>query len=524
MAIYFAKIEETYSHGQVYYNLCPIFQLNDKDKELIEIGDIKDKFPNAGIITITGQHGGFYSGITNDEFGFYEIDIHELYKSKNPDDVEKGKRYNCYRIYETKLKQKRIDLDQYPIYETFDIPPFFSIEKLKELQEIKLSGYNLKPVSKFIYLRDVNKNKVYGPFEWSIKDEQSIRISSCEKNNYFVNSYSFEDLEDVYYRFDAVIISDNHPNYGLERAVIFCDKFDYEYEKIDFINMKVLTDEMAKAIQLTDSSYNLNELKKIMRGITSLKLNEGRKQKILTMFENSEAVQGLSTEVASCAVNNSDNMEKIINEILSNPEFKEKVMNQLKGTEKVFSELKDTEDRKRTELEELEREIQALKEEKQELGSKVTIDNAYDELEWLEEEKKKLLDEVGEIRIELNLSQEIEDLRKRTEEAKREHYELTKIIHRVEDDIKRKVENAYVDVAFNGTIANEVLKAAAGFEKQSQLNKYKEMVAYKEKVPEVKDSFSDEEKIIEYLHMLINNKGKRKMSRNEIVNILFIVI
>ena len=521
MAIYFAKIEETYSHGQRYYNLCPIFKLIDK--ELIEIGDIKDKFPNDGMITINGQHVGFYSEITNDEFGLYEIDINELHHPKYTADIEKGKRYNFYRIYEPKLKQKRIDLDQYPIYETFDIPPFFSIEKLKELQEIKLAGYNIKPVSKFIYLRDVNKNKVYGPFEWSIKDDQSIRISSCEKNNYFINSYSFEDLEESYYRFDAVIISENHPNYGLERAVIFCDKFDYKYEKIDFINMKVLTDEMAKAIRLVDSSYNLSELKKIMRGITSLKLNEGRKQKILTMFENSEAVQGLSTEVASRAVNNSDNMEKIINEILSNPESKAKVMNQLKGTEKVFSELKDTEDRIRRELEDLQLDVEELKEKKQELGSKTIIDNAYDELAELEEEKNKLSDEVEKIRIKLNLSREIEDLMEQKEEANQELKQYHKINNDIEEDIKRKVENAYVDVAFNGTIANEVLKAAAGFEKQSQLNQYKEMIAYKKTVPNVQDNFRDEEEVIDHLHTLINNKGKRKMSRNEIVNILLCI-
>ncbi|MDO4925914.1 MAG: hypothetical protein Q3980_09640 [Turicibacter sp.] len=517
MAVYFARIEEMNN----YYNLCPIFEVIGDEFIMAEI---KSEFPTTGMITITVDSNSYFGEISLSEFGFYDIDKTELYLQKSVEEVGEGRKYNCYRVYETKLKKMKIESDQYPIYETFQIPSFLSIEKLKETRELKLEGYNLKPLSKHIYLKDTEK--LYGPFEWKKKDSTSLLISSCNSSeyNYFIKSYLLDDLSDVIYKFDASEF-EKSDNYGIEREVIFCDKFDYDYEEIDFINIKVLKDEVAKAINLTNSNYDLNELKQIIRSTSLLNLTNDRKQKILTMFENSEALQELSTEVASRAVNDSDNMKKIIDEILSNPKSRAKVINQIKGNEEVFATLIDTNEvsKKRKELNDLELEIQYLKEKKQELESESQINTIYDELEELEDEKNKLSKEVEEIRQRLALGKELADLNEQIEEARRNMSQYSKINNDIEDEIKSKVASAYVDVAFNGTIANEVLKAAASFEKQDQLNQYKLRVAKKPQISNVKDEFNTASELIEYLHGLINNKGKRKMSKNEIVNILLCI-
>lgn len=518
MTIYFARIEEINN----YYNLCPIFEVIDNEFIMAEI---KLEFPTTGMITITPDRDNYFGEISLSEFGFYDIDKEGLYLAKNIEEIDGGKKYNCYRVYETILKKMRIELDQYPIYEIFNIPSFLSLEHLKETRELKLDGYNLKPLSKYIYLKDMEY--LYGPFEWKKKDSTSLLISSCSSSdyNYFIKRYVLDDLSDVIYKFDAseYIHSDN---YKVEREVILWDKFDYQYEEIDFIDLRVLKEEVAKAIKLTNSNYDLNELKHIIRNTSVLNLTNERKQKILTMFENSEIIQELSTEVASRAVNNSNNMEKIVDEILSNPKSRTKIINQIKANEEVFSSLIDTKNevnKKRKELDDLELEIQYLNEKKKEYESQTQINAVYDELEELELEKSKLLKDIAEIRQQFDLGNELIDLKKQIEEARRNMQQYSKINNDIEDEIKSKVASAYVDVAFNGTIANEVLKAAASFEKQDQLNQYKMRIARKSQVSNMMEAFNTPQELIEYLHGLINNKGKRKMSKNEIVNILLCI-
>lgn len=515
MTIYFARIEKINN----YYNLCPIFEVIDNEFIMAEM---KSEFPTTGMITINLDRDNYFREISLDEFGFYDIDKKEL---RFIEDVGERKIWNYYSVIETNLKKMKIDSDQYPIYETFNIPHFLSIEKLKETRELRLEGYDLKPLSKYIYLKDTEK--LYGPFEWRKKDNTTIVISACNTSeyNYFIKSYTLDDLSDVIYQFDAseYIHSDN---YRVEREVIFCDKFDYAHEEIDFIDIKILKEEVAKAIKLTNSNYDLNELKQIIRNTSVLNLTAERKERILTMFENSETIQELSTELASRAVNNSSNMERIIDEILSNPKSRTKVINQIKTNEEVFSNLIDTKNevnKKRKELDDLDLEIQYLKEKKKEYESETQINAIYDELEELELEKGKLLKEIAEIRQQFDLGNELIDLEKQIEEARRNMQQYSKINNDIEDEIKSKVASAYVDVAFNGTIANEVLKAAASFEKQDQLNQYKMRIARKSQVSNMMEAFNTPQEFIEYLHGLINNKGKRKMSKNEIVNILLCI-
>lgn len=507
MSTYLARIEKI----NEYHNIRPLLQFIDGG--FIEVDPYK--FGQYGTITIGAIYGKYNESpfIVDGKYVIFELDEEEF---KNLEQTPSGRKIKAADFI-TKVKS----LESKRIREVIDISEEYSYETFDDWKNDIFQDV-MYPITSIVYLS--NGKQVIGPFTWREIEYDEFTFepkNTSDKNDYFVNIYNLDDFYEPIYKFDASSkkIIDNA--YNKTRSIILEKDLPEPIEEIDCIDNISLREMAYKIVSSTkENRRNQKEIKEAIMSLPNNQITDSRKDKLLSMFKNQEISNEILDMLPAIIIENDSSVEKITQSILDNRNYSEKIYYMIQdkeGFKQEFSKLDNERKDKENEIARLEEIRQEI--EKQ-IYSKENIDDKR--INHLEEENKILKAKIIEYENLEEIKNQEQVINKKCKDANDRYIQLIKMNDSVSEDIKKRIEKAYIDLAFDGAISSMILKSAAEFENMQNDKEIKKNMASIENIEEIAD-ISTPIELRDYLYNEINTRAKRDISKNDIANIILCI-
>ncbi len=499
MSVYLTRVE----HINDYWNVRPMLEwFDDNAAGSFEYVDSL-KFGSYGTITIGGASYMNFPFLEDKKYLMFTLADEDLanlekrgldsYKIKASDFNARSKTLDSYRIKEViKLDYGRYDFN---LFYKWQNEPIYDI---------------MKPITASVYL--YNGRQIMGPFSYENVSESAYRFfpESTNEKPYFINIYE-GDLESLIYE-----IKEGNREYGeyslKERHIIVANKLNDlqgEVRQVDFIDDKNLKELAGKYLKM-ESKQALKDAKNALMELSNFELTDERKERLLKMFEAGEMTESVISAMSSTILSNDDSMEKVAGIILNNNNYMDKIYPIIRKNEGFDSIYKKLENEKNSVYsssineDEINRIYDENKKLKEELGK---YENSPEEVKSLKEK----------LRTYENSPEEIKNLRKEKEKLEIINDNLRSNVKSFEEDIQKKIRNAYIDIAFDGALSSMMLREAAKYEESEKTKDICFNVLEKNKCDDKSDILEPKE-LVKFLYDKLKNK--REIEFNDVANIL----
>lgn len=516
---YVVYIEEKNGH----YNIYPLFKF--ENNQLINIE--KEEYPDYGNITVNPRADFLKQKYEENSLWvckFSQKQLEENNQKSSNDKVTK------FKIDGNELiKNKGIcnfnDAGLYEIIELFEENN--DIESmLYNTNEIRLKS---KPIWNKIYIKD--NEYIYGPFGYIDNKRGGGYLLEKEKSNYSIEKYSIKNNESKM----SFLEIDNKYDYNeMSRDIVyFYDEENLISKKIDIISDEELIIKLKEAISIKNTGYSRKEVQKIKGNIKALTCNlfsKERQERIQKFIENTQRTDDFIE----------NDLMSIVNLLLDDQNTKKDIADKILKDNDILRKLQNVEivetrvNNKKEELEKLKQEIEEMKKEEEDIKNKkekdfiktieVNIQGKKEEEQELKNSIEKLKAQYKSYNNFIDLDIKTKKLQEEAEEAKRGYDVFSQHNEKIQTEIKKKIDDItsvsnYSDIAFDGMIANEILEAAAKWNKSKYVEEFEKCIARKDFVDKSLQIKSFEnEKIIDYIYEQI--KKTRNYSKNDVVNIM----
>ncbi|WP_286947582.1 hypothetical protein [Acetobacterium sp. UBA5834] len=495
-------------------NMEPLYELIQG--QLVE-KDFSEEFPYKGKLTLYQDTREGSVRVQIPRVFVCKVDFNQINEVYPPvTDIRRNK----LQVYANQMRYENID--SYDIHQVLEMPAYTNIEKLQKTGILYTSNLLPDPISNMIYIKDTIN--IYGPFTWKFNDNESLVVNVKAEQCNKIYEYRIDEISQYIHQLE---LSDHDG--GDIYEIITTKSILANAKQIEFITDKDLHRKFVKDIKKAtsiDLSINHKDIQEILDVIPELEMSEDRKKRIINDFIDYNALQEVLEELSKTAVLNPETSELVYTEILNNPKTRGQVIEDLKEREDFSEELSAAKseinnmilvkDRLLDEVESIQKQIEDLNQEKQ-------IETENEVIKELMEKQQKLTAEIEELQKKYDLSTQIRDWEAKIERQKVEHDSFTGVNASLKEALAEKVKNAYMDVAFNGQIANEVLKAAAGYAKNADHERYALMMAKQGSVPHANEKIMNPSEFIDMVQTTLNRDCHRMMSRNDVINILLCI-
>lgn len=502
MSTYLARVE----HVGDYFNIRPVLEMMEGG--FVEVDS--QKFGQYGTITISAIYGQYSESpfIQDRKYVMFTLDDTEL--------AQLEKTYSGCKIKAVDFIAKSKTLDSFRIREVIKLDENYDFDRFYEWQNDIIADI-LDPMTMLIYLS--NGSQIMGPFSYNKIGENAYKFSpaSSGENPYIVNAYNISDFEDPIYEFDESR-RNSDLYYGKQRHIIIASELPESNGQIDCIDDESLRELAGRCMANTSETKQAQkEAKMAVMSLPDIQLTEARKERLLKMFEDGEMTDKVISTMPQTILNDQQSMEKIVESILGNSNYTDKIYSIVKSQEQfgdIFAKLDDEKKAKQAELDDLQKKAEILN------------DKIKDGQNVNEEEIKQLSDENVNLKNQLkkyedfeNLQNEIQKLQKEREDLENQYGQLIKLKDSVSGEIKKKVSEAYTNVAFDGALSSMMLHEAAKYEESEKANSVKSYILSKKEC-EDQSKISEPKELIEFVYSELNNAAKREIAYNDVANIL----
>ena len=501
MSTYLARVEQI---GD-YYNLRPVLEIIEGG--FVEVDD--SKFGSYGTLTISAWQYSESSFIQDRKYVMFTLEEDELsqlestysgnYKIKAVDFISKSKTLDSFRIREVILLEETYDFDS-----------------LHEWKNDIMTDI-LEPITMLVYLS--NGSHLMGPFSYKEMGDGTYKFfpASTEENPYIINLYNISDFDEPIYEFDESR-KNSDLYYGKQRHIIFINELPNSVEQVDCIDDENLKELASKYMSMTlESKRAQREAKTAIMSLTSFQLSEERKERLLKMFEAEEMTDKVISSMPQTILDNPNSMEKIVECILNNSNYSDKIYSIVKSQEhfgEIFANLDDEKRAKQAEVDILQQKLDAINDKikKGQITNNEEIKRLFDENNLLKEQLEK------HIRYE-ELQKEFQNLQDKKDALQNQYEQLINFKNTISGDIKEKINEAYSSVAFDGAFSNMIFREAALFEeseKKKNINSY----ILNQNEYEDKSNIKEPKELANFLYNELNNTAKREIIYNDVANVL----
>jgi MoxR-like ATPase len=516
-----------------FYNIYPLYKILNGN--FIKVDE--REFPDYGNINVNPREK--FSNQTYEKCSLWICKF-------NYDDLEETKNKTKFKIDGDKLiKDNNIyDINIEGIYEIAElVEDDIKLDKLIYSDKIEIKN---RPIKEKIYIKD--NMYIYGPFGFEENKSGGGYFLNKEDNDYIVTKYSIEDNKE----FLSIAEIDNPYTYNnsYTNVVYFYKKDSLKYENIDTISESKLLNKFKQVINIENKYYSRDEIDNIIKGIDNILdsvMPKERKIRIKSLIESSkdtkEFVENDLTDIISLLLDN-DNIKGIIaNKILD----KNEILRKLQKVDLVQSEI----DSKHQELKSLEKELENIRiqmQDSKEKNLQLLKKDSELEIKNMNSQKENLITEINKLKQECDLRCDVKELTSKKkvieEEVKSERSKYDMFLlenqkikeksKRAEKELKNKLDNIineYINVPFDGMIANNILESAANWNKKRNKENIENNIASKENIENIlklktisfdgNNLLEKKGKIIDYIYN--NIKQVRDYSRNDVINIMLCI-
>lgn len=510
MNTYLARVEYVKRTDSVaeFFNVRPVMEFIDDG--LVEVDEVK--FGQYGTITIGGRHGNNDSAFIQDQkYSIFSLSDSEL-RSLEPTS-------NGHRIRAVDYISKCKSVESSPIREVISFPNPFPISNFMDWIKESYSDI-LPPITKTVYL--VDGRLLIGPFNWEKTDDDQYKFIpyTVSGDPYMVNCYRIADFVEPIFTFKA----SKHPTDwfpGRERRILLNNTLPEKHTQVDCIDENSLKDFIGRL--LSQSSATKREKHEIREAIATLpieQLTEERQQRILTLVKNGEAADQVLNLIPTALATNAEIINKIIDEILNNANFVDKLYPRIKEQNEnhiIFSRLEEEKAAKAEELRELEVKITQANAQNQ---STDAISSS--EVQRLSEENNSLKQKLSAY-IELgDLQTNYEEKKRQLAESENKYKVMQGLNNSLLTEIQRKVQEAYSSFAFDGALSSLMLQESANFEKRQNLKKTDACIVTTGKVQN-RSKINRPADLVKFVYDELGNKANRSTTINDVANILLCI-
>ncbi|WP_411680028.1 hypothetical protein [Clostridium thailandense] len=523
-----------------FYNIYPLAKI--QNNKLLEVE--KEEYPDYGNINVNP-----YLEFSKQSYdNVSPLWICEFDKSQLEDNLNKPRfngdsgvtkfKINGNELIKNKCIYNINEEGMYEIAELTDV--YVDMEEWIYKDRIYIKN---KPISEKVYIND--NNYIYGPFGYKDNNRGGGYYLDKEDNDYIIQKIDIKENElnlsvvEIYNQYDY--------NNAYTKVVYFSNKENLISESIDTIGNKELVKKLKETISNENiglSGKEIQEVRKSINAIIDNYLSEERMKRIKTLIEDTKKtdkfIENDLIDIIESLLESEDKKNIIAEKILKNHEILRKLQNVEKVDVEILNKSKELINIK----EELKNEKEKLEEIKLEVNStnkknKQDLMNEYKaEIQEINDQKEKMKKEIKELTEKYELCEDIsslytkkETLNKQAEEAEEAYNTFNRIKQRQKEEAEKiekvivdKLKNAvdiskYTDIAFDGMIANEMLKSAAEWSKGKYIKNYDNLIASKENIEKnLKVKSFENDNIIDYLYNKISKS--RNYNRNEIINIM----
>lgn len=247
------------------------------------------------------------------------------------------------------------------------------------------------------------------------------------------------------------------------------------------------------------------------------------------MLKDANNIKDFVQYIPKIILQDKENMEILVQKILDNSNYSNKVYSVIKNNENFDSFFRTLNIEKQEKIEE----INKLEEKKTLLQTQIkkfnneNISVAYtEEIQKVLEENKVLKVENDKYKKEYNLRNEIDLLvkeKKQIENKKtdveNDYNQLLKLKESISEDIQKKVREAYMNFAFDGALSSMLMQEAANFEKDKKKEIRKQHLIRKAEIKSL-SHIDNPRELVEFIYNELKFKANRVVPRNDIANIL----
>lgn len=507
-------VEIKYENGQ-YYNMYPLCKINEHKFEAV---NPYFEYPNYGNIAINPCRN----------FYMKDYDIEKLLICEfNKENLDKYNEKTQYKINGDELiKDNRIySLFDEKIYQIAEIDQ--DIDLNKKIRSGEIINIQNEPVKNEIYITD--SKYIYGPFGYKSRTGGGYYIDRG-KNDYIVRKYPIKENEGCLNIQEINNPYDNTISYV--KVVCFYNKAKLIYDEVDTISDRELIDELKQKINKKNMPYDKSEIQHIRKNIFSIINNfisDERKNRIKELLTKTKITENFIEndliDIIKSLLNSNSTGKKLTQVLLNNTWILDKL--------KEDKSFKDELDKAKKELEES---IKTSIKQSQNLHQNSLGYNLKLDIKKLEEEKIKLEKDIKNLNKDYNLQMDVVTLTKEkdriNEEVKKskirkeviseDNIKLEEKSKQIKESLEKELKNImdkYANIAFDGLIADEMLKSAAEWNKKRSNKVFEDNAA---SIENFQSKFNikpfKDDSIVDYLYNKI--KKVRKYSRNDIINIM----
>lgn len=506
MCIYLARIE----HTNDFFNIRPVMEFFEDG--LVEVND--EKFGQYGTITISSIYGKYNESplIQDQKYCIFQMSDKELSSLDSS--------YSGYKIKAADFVLRAKSVDSLGIMEVIGMPAGHLAQKYNTWGKEPVSDV-MKPVTNLVYLQDDEK-QIFGPFKWSEISNSIYRFipNSLDDDPYYVKCFQEKDFEDPIYQFDAAKrISDIY--YGRERKIVRCDTMPTKCSLLDCIDNAQLKEIVGKLLsQSAETKKAQREIREAVIELPIEKISEERKNRILELAKNGDLAEQAIGFIPKVLIEDEDTLKKIVQTILSNQNYSEKLYLLAKSQEgfsDILEKLEAEKNLKQLELNNILDKIQQVKN-----VSQIEKDNNFDELKQLKSENECLIEKLRDHNSVKNLEQSIGELEKEHKRIKEEYDLLSNMNKALLGEVEKKIKEAYSSFAFDGAVSNLMMKEALKFEKRQVNQDMEERITdlgnklCKSKIDQPCD-------LVNFVYDELTHKAKRNLNKNDVANLLICI-
>lgn len=477
-------------------------------------------FPQNGAIEVIMMNSDDSNELINKNGHLVDIRINELPQENNNENAQ-----NRYILQYNSRYGSDSKIDIRAISNT----TFYQVIKYDNVVDLEHIGMEIPNMSNpYTYsILLLCEEGLYGPF-FANPTGDTLQLKASDKTQYRVGKFQKDEI----YR-KSIDITDNYGNDRVQLVPLDCINLNDAIETADWMDNDKLLSLLGKLFRNSEENNftksNINVIKQTLldnENAEQLGLDLNRKKRIEKMLGVLCDNESFFDAILDRAISDHDILEKIV----------DKLVKEYYGViETKIMEHEDVEEKRQqiqNEIEKLEEEqekLRASNEEKLEQNKiefEDQLKNLKSEVEDLEEYKNELSEEIGDLKEVQNLTTRKENLENEYRNLKAE-YENQKVRNdekrKDAEEIQNQLESA-IQRFKHGTHAIEEL-----IDKEL-LNRIYDIVnerSVKSKINEVKniDVNSDftAEEMIEALVEYINACENRKMSRNEVINLIICI-
>lgn len=503
--VYFTRIE----HINNYVNARPIFEIFGDGIEAVE----RESIGPHGTITIAGA-----KAIDElDENGKYLVFSITEEEFNNLEQTNNGP-----RIRAKDFIHRSRPVDAYLIREVVRIPNSFSIESYNSWSKEVFTGIQT-PMTKNVYL--YNNYKVYGPFKYQSIENNGLSFSpnSSFSDNPDPNVIRCYDESELKSSLKGI------PDYQTERIsygeydryILCLNALPSHYDEIDCISDSALKSIIGNLLS-TDGMTRAQraEFKASINALPDETISEKRRERILQLAENDDLADIALKLIPTVVSPDSRTGETLLSKIFSNRDYVNKLYPIIKEQEGFSGVLERLEAEKAEKIHELDQLSAQVKEQETQKVEGTSISSGeIDRLQNIIIEKENEIEQYKKRDL---TSREISDMKSEIKELQETKRVYEREFDNIQDRLKKRVQESYTSLAFDGPIASMMMEEAAKFEKRRKeeliINGMNELSGI-----EFNNEILTPSQLVDYLWNKLNTIAHRTIEKNDVANILLCI-